>query len=196
MKINLPQNDNKQSQQRNALRFAQTAWRGFARLQARCISAVRSNRQAFQPDRQTSRPPGRQGRSHGSTLTPCGDLNRGHSYQLEQKTGRSHSRKQRSNICPRVLCRQLYSLRQWTLICLLGAILSACSEASAKKETQPPLTRETCLAIEKKDEKIACIKTLTAKRKEGITKSEKTIERLEKENETLFKEFEKGVIDN
>ena len=56
--------------------------------------------------------------------------------------------------------------------------------------------------MEKKDEKIACFKKLAEQRQTEINEKKKhlqateaNIERIEKENEALLKEFERGVVD-
>ena len=54
-----------------------------------------------------------------------------------------------------------------------------------------------------KEEKVTCFKKLAEQRrteinekKKGLETTEANIERIEKENEALLKEFERGVVDN
>ena len=86
-------------------------------------------------------------------------------------------------------------------------ILSACNEATADAKSTDvtetkPLTRSECMAKEIKDDKIACLKSLTAMRQKNLTRQQeqltekkKEIQELEKENEALLREFEKDVLD-
>ena len=85
-------------------------------------------------------------------------------------------------------------------------IMTACNNAVAidTPEKQPetkPVTRAECLAMETKEEKIACLKKLTAqgktelaRKKARLETTQENIARIEKENEALLNEFEKGVL--
>jgi len=91
-----------------------------------------------------------------------------------------------------------------TVVCLF--ILTACNNAVATDppEKQPeikPVTRAECLAMEVKENKIACFKKLSAQRKAELEATQKRIKDLERENqkrrernEVLLNEFEKGVL--
>lgn len=99
--------------------------------------------------------------------------------------------------------------RRWRLACLVFALLSvtACSNSTAtdapeESSQAKPLTRAECLAMKVKEEKITCIKTLTAQRKATTAETEKRIAALKKgnderrrRNEALLKEFEESVLD-
>ncbi len=85
-------------------------------------------------------------------------------------------------------------------------IMTACNSAVATDtpEKQPeikPVTRADCLVMKAKEEKIACLKKLTAqgktelaRKKARLKATQENIARIEKENEALMKEFEKGVL--
>jgi len=93
--------------------------------------------------------------------------------------------------------------------CLLVTLLtlSACGNATATDKTQTDpetktVNRTECLAMEDKDDKIACFNKLANQRKNELVATKERIEyirteraRLRKENEKLLKEFERGVLD-
>ena len=85
--------------------------------------------------------------------------------------------------------------------------LFACGDATATNEPTPkpetkPVTRAECLAMEVKEDKIACFEKLTEQEKADLDATKNRIEVLKKENEkrrerneALLKEFERGVLD-
>jgi len=99
--------------------------------------------------------------------------------------------------------------RRWRYVCLMFALMSmtACNNVEAADnpvDSQKPatVTRTACLALEVKEDKIACLKKLTVQRKASAAETDKRIAALEKENEkrrerneALLKDFEKSVID-
>jgi len=98
-------------------------------------------------------------------------------------------------------------MRRFILITTSLFLLSACGDATATNEQTPEpetkaVTRSECLAMKVKEDKIACLKTLTAQRKIELAQKKVRLEetkqkneQLRKENEALLKEFERGVLD-
>jgi len=98
-------------------------------------------------------------------------------------------------------------MRRFILTTASLFLFSACGDATAtndpttKSETKP-LTRTECLAEQVNEDKIACMKKLTAQRKIELAQKKARLEetklrneQLRKENEALLKEFERGVLD-
>lgn len=98
-------------------------------------------------------------------------------------------------------------MRRFVLTTASLFLFSACGDATATNDTTPKsetkaLTRTVCLAEQVKEDKIACLKKLTAQRKielaqkkARLEETKANIEKIEKENEVLLKEFERGVLD-
>jgi len=99
--------------------------------------------------------------------------------------------------------------RRMAPACLLVIllVLSACGNATATDNPQvdletQPLTRAECLAIEVKEDKIACFQKLAKQKKAELEATQQRVETLKSENEkrrerneALLKEFERGVLD-
>jgi len=98
-------------------------------------------------------------------------------------------------------------MRRFILATASIYLLSACSDATATNELEPdpttkPVTRAECLAMEIKEDKIACLRKLAEQRKAKLEATEKRIEnirresvKVKEENEALLKKFERGVLD-
>ena len=100
-----------------------------------------------------------------------------------------------------------YRMIRYAYSLFLILTLTACGNATAEDQTKAehdikPVTRAECLGKEVKEDKIQCLKNLNiqrtlelAKKKARLEATEANIEKIEKENETLLKEFEHGVLD-
>lgn len=211
MKIVSSQYEHPKNQQRNVIRVNAGSRKTHGRLSYVALSTTRGH-SGFENGCKTRR---RQVGQCGSTVTPRGELRRRNTHELEFAFGGRHSRHERGHISGSGLFYQLHRLTGFrsvrkTFVALFPLLfcfaLTACENAVATDEATPtiiakPLTRAECLAMEVKEDKIACLKKLTTQRKIELAQkkirldeTKRKNEQLQKENEALLKEFERGVL--
>ncbi len=220
MKIVTFKYDDLKNQQRNVIRaiassgkthgrFSHTAVsaaRGYPRFEGRCSGREKRCKTL-----------GRQNRSYGSTLTSGGKRYRRYKNDLEFAFSGRNSGHERSNLSGSGIFYQFHRIigfgvnrRPFIFLVplIFSFVISGCGNAIASDEpissqTAKPLTRAECLGMKDKADKISCFQKLAKQRKAEIKgkkarlqTTETNIEKIEKENEALLKEFERGVLDD